>query len=250
MDGMGVTGEPGHLHLFQAVTSFTTDNEGFGPSIADPVPVPAGGSLLVSLVWDDPFGASTNDYDLFLVLLSCSGFDSKNQLPLPPCSISPGPPVGQSTDSQTGTHDPVEFAAYLNSTNSMQAIGIVIQNVSNLAAVRTFDMFILGKLADSPFPDHNFNTVSGSVPVESDAGGSPVSVVSVGAINQADCTGPDTCDKLPAEPTDFLHAPNLLWDICYFSPRRCHCRAGLAGCTVPAFQFDREHTRDSAHELA
>jgi hypothetical protein len=198
MDGTSITGEGGNLHLFQAVPNSTTDNEGFGPSIADPatVPgvniVPAGGRLVVSLVWDDPFGASTNDYDLFLVPLTCSGFSPSNLLPLPPCSIS-GPPVGASTDSQTGTHDPVEVAAYTNSMSATQAIGIVIQNVGNLAAARTFDMFILGTLFDRSTPDHNFNTSSGSVPAESDAGGSPVSVVSVGAVNQAQCSGPDSC---------------------------------------------------------
>src|SRR5207245_11512669 len=69
-------------------------------------------------------------------------------------------------------------------------IWIVIQNVNNAAAARTFDMFILGTLGDRPNPDHNFNTVSGSVPAEADASGSPVSVVSVGAIDQTQCSGP------------------------------------------------------------
>jgi Subtilase family len=199
VDGTSITGEAGGLHLFQAVSNSTTDNEGFGSVIVDPVTVPGvssifpnGGTLIVSLVWNDPFGASTNDYDLFLVPLNCSGFDTSNLLPKPPCTIS-GPPVGASTDSQTGTQDPVEVAAYTNTSASLEAIGIVIQNVNNAAAARAFDMFVLGSLADMPSPDHNFNTVSGSVPAESDAGGSPVSVVSVGAINQAQCTGPGNC---------------------------------------------------------
>jgi hypothetical protein len=191
VDGTAITGEPGSLHLFQAVPNSTTNNEGFGPSIVDPLTVPAGRSVTVSLVWNDPFGGSTNDYDLFLVPLVCSGFDPISQLPLPPCAISGGPVPGASTDSQTGTQDPVEIAVISNKGASPVAVGIVIQNVSNAAATRTFDMFIQGGLGN--VPNHNFNTVSGSVPAEGDAGGSPVSVVSVGAIDQTQCSGPGNC---------------------------------------------------------
>jgi Subtilase family len=190
VDGASITGEAGHLHLFQAVPNVTTDNEGFGPAVADTAAVQPGGFIWVSLVWDDPFGASTNDYDLFLIPLTCNGFDPSNHLPLPPCSISGPPVVGASTDSQTGTQDPVEIAALVNNTSSIAAVGIVIQNVSNLAAARTFDIFIN---THNNGQNHNFNTVSGSVPAESDAGGSPVSVVSLGAIDQARCLQPDNC---------------------------------------------------------
>jgi hypothetical protein len=191
VDGTSITGEAGHLHTFQAVANITTDNGGFGPSIADPLEVPANGIVKVFLAWNDPNGASTNDYDLFLVPLSCpNGFSAT--LPLPPCTIS-GAPLGLSTDSQTGTQNPTEMVVYQNSTNSPVALGIVIQNVSNAAASRTFDMFIDGTLSDGSNPDHNFNTVSGSVPAEGDAGGSPVSVVSVGAIGQSQCSGPGNC---------------------------------------------------------
>jgi Subtilase family len=190
MDGTPITGEPGSLHLFQAVASSTTDNEGFGPSIFDALTVPPDGNVAISLVWNDPFGASTNDYDLFLVPLSCRGLDPVSHLPLPPCTIS-GPPVGQSTDLQMGTQDPVEVAVYSNSNSLPVAVGIVIQNVKNAAAARTFDMFIAGGLGNAP--NHSFNTVSGSVLAEGDAGGSPVSVVSVGAIDQTQCPGPGSC---------------------------------------------------------
>ncbi len=183
VDGSGITGEGGHLHAFQAVSNFTTDNAGFGKLITDPIAVPANGVVQVLLSWDDPTGASANDYDLFLVLLSCpNGFSST--LPRPPCSIT-GAPVDFSIDSQTGTQNPTERVAYFNSTDSPVALGIIIQNVHNAAAARTFDVFITGE----PFSDHNFNTVSGSVRAQGDAGGSPVSVVSVGAINQTQCVG-------------------------------------------------------------
>ena len=191
VDGTSVTGEAGHLHSFQAVPNVTTDNAGFGSSIFDPLAVPPGGVVQVFLAWNDPNGASTNDYDIFLVPLRCpNGFAVT--LPRPPCTIS-GVPVGFSTDSQTGSQDPTENVFYQNPTNSPVALGIIIQNVNNAAASRTFDMFIGGALGDSAVPDHNFNTVSGSVPAEGDAGGSPVSVVSVGAIDHTQCSGPGNC---------------------------------------------------------
>lgn len=192
VDGTNITGEAGHLHSFQAVSNVTTDNGGFGPSIADPVGVPPNGIVKVFLAWNDPIGASINDYDLFLVPLSCPNGFSNVGLPLPPCTVA-GAPVGSSTDSQTGTHNPSEMAVYQNPTNSPVALAIVIQNVNNQAAARTFDMFVLGTLGDSANPDHNFNTVFGSVAAQGDAGGSPVSVVSVGAIDQVQCTASGNC---------------------------------------------------------
>jgi subtilase family protein len=192
IDGTSITGEAGHLHSFQAVPNVTTDNGSFGSSVFDPLEVPPAGVVQVFLAWNDPNGTSTNDYDLFLVPLRCPNGFAAALLPRPPCTIS-GLPVGSSTDSQTGSQDPTEVAVFQNSTNSPVAVGIVIQNVNNAAASRTFDVFIAGSLSDGPNPDHNFNTVSGSVPAEGDAGGSPVSVVSAGAIDQTQCSGPGNC---------------------------------------------------------
>jgi hypothetical protein len=186
-------GKAGDLHTFQAVTGTTVDNENFGSIIADPTTVGPSKKISVFLTWNDPANASSNDYDLFLVPLNCSGFSSTNLLPLPPCTIN-GAALASSTNPQTGTQPPVEELTYVNpSASSPVAVGIVIQNVNNTAASRAFDMFIGGALSDGANPDHNFNTLSGSVPAEGDAGGSPVSVVSVGAINRTDCTGTGNC---------------------------------------------------------
>ena len=196
VDGTNITGEAGHLHSFQAVPNVTIDNGGFGSSVFDPLEVPPGSVVQIFLAWNDPNGTSTNDYDLFLVPLSCPNGFAMTLLPRPPCTIS-GSPVGSSTDSQTGSQDPTEVAVYQNTTNSAVAVGIVIQNVNNAAASRTFDVFIAGSLSEGPNPDHNFNTVSGSVPAQGDAGGSPVSVVSAGAIDQTQCSGPGNCNGSP-----------------------------------------------------
>jgi hypothetical protein len=141
----------------------------------------AGASVVVWLVWDDPFGASTNDYDLFLV------------------QESTGDVVASSTDTQFG-FDPVERITYTNNTGVDDFFHILIQNWMNLAAPRTFDMFILQPEGAPAGPyrfgpngeNHNYNTVASSVLAQSDAGGSPVSVISVGAANW---TTPDTIEN-------------------------------------------------------
>jgi hypothetical protein len=193
-NGKSITGQAGGLHVFQAMSGVTVDNENVGSSVTDPATIPPLGEIIVLLTWNDPANTSSNDYDLFLVPLSCSGFARGTGLPVPPCSIS-GPPLASSTNPQTGTQPPVEELIFENPSASFPiAVGIVIQNANNAAAVRTFDLFVLGSLADGAIPDHNFVTVSGSVPAESDAGGSPVSVISVGAIDQTQCSDSGNCN--------------------------------------------------------
>jgi hypothetical protein len=97
------------------------------------------------------------------------------------CSVNP----------QTGSQPPVEGLACKNTSGATQEVAILIQNVDNAAEGRAFDMFVSG-LANEP-PDLNFYTPSGSVPAQSDAGGEPVSVVSVGAVDQTQCPGADNC---------------------------------------------------------
>jgi len=167
-------GLPGNLHLFQP-TADTSDILGMGPQAADVIQLPAGASVDIELVWNDPFGASSNDYDLFLV------------------QDSTGAVVDSGTEWQTGTQDPVEVVRYTNDTGVADYFHIRIRNFMNLAAPRTFDMFILQALPLVPWAkeNHNYNTVASSVPAQSDAGGSPVSVISVGAIDQGDSGNDD-----------------------------------------------------------
>ena len=72
-------------------------------------------------------------------------------------------------------------------------LGIAIENVNNAASPKMFDIFIHGYRDKSSLPNHNFNTISGSIPAESDAGGSPVGVIAVGAVNQSQCLSPANC---------------------------------------------------------
>jgi hypothetical protein len=202
IDGLAITGFSGDLHLFQGMANdpqpapgVTTDNENFGSTVFDPLlSIPPGQSVTVYLVWDDPVGASNNHYDLFLVPLSCGGLQA-GRLPKPPCTIT-GSPVEFSENPQTGTQDPVQSIPYTNMGGSPVTLGIVIQNVENEALPVTFDMFVFGYGSKQTAPNHNFNTISGSIPAQSDAGGTPVSVISVGAINQIQCPSPDNCTGL------------------------------------------------------
>jgi len=152
-----------NLHLFQS-TGATTDAFAIGSANFDPVFLGTGGMIVVFLAWDDPFGASANDYDLYL------GRDSDGLI------------VTGSEGEQSGTQDPVEVLVYTN-PGAAGYFDILINKWAGLA--RTFDMFI-STCDCAALPNgaiHNYNTLSSSVPNNSDAGGG---VVSLGAINASE----------------------------------------------------------------
>ena len=175
-DGASIVGASGHLHLFESTTS-TVDVLGLGPQPYDEIELNAGGEVVIFLTWDDPFGSSTNDYDLFLV------------------EESTGKVVASSTNKQCeGPQFPVNCIDYTNETGAQGFFHIVIQNAENRAAVKNLNMFLFEpgcaqsgplKLAPTRVERHNYNTVKSSISAQADAGGTPVSVVSVGAI----CSG-------------------------------------------------------------
>jgi Subtilase family/Abnormal spindle-like microcephaly-assoc'd, ASPM-SPD-2-Hydin len=179
LDGTTVTGinNTGHMHLFQR-TGTTTDVLGLGSQPFNTIRLPQNGEVALFLTWDDPFGGSGNNYDLFLV------------------QQSTGRVVASSTDNQAGRQDPVEFINFVN-RGSADTFRLVVQNVRDAAQVRRLNIFAVkpqcatgGPEVLAP-PQHerlNFNTATRSVPAQSDAGGSPVSVVSVGAICSATST--------------------------------------------------------------
>jgi len=183
-DGTAYGGDPGDLHLFQP-SATTSDALGLGATLSDVVKLPAGANVVIRLAWNDPFGASSNDYDLFLV------------------RSSTGAVVAYSVNLQTGTQDPVESLGYINDTGAEDDFYIFIQNWENLAAPRTFDMFVLsngcagpGPVRLAPYQDHNYNTAGGSIVAQGDAGGSPAGVISVGAANWQT---PDTLEPFSSQ---------------------------------------------------
>jgi hypothetical protein len=176
LDGTTVTGitTPGHLHLFQA-TADTSDVLGLGPQPHDVIVLPHGGEVAVFLTWDERFGTSSSNYDLYLIE------QSTNRV------------VAKSTDTQSGSQNPVEVLDFVNSGNT-GFFQIAIQNVRDQAPPRQLNLYAFEPecATDGPRPlvanrheRHNFNTPGHSITAQSDAGGSPASVISVGAICSA-----------------------------------------------------------------
>jgi hypothetical protein len=176
IDGTTISGiaNTGHLHLFQP-TADTTDVLGLGSQPYNVIALPQNGEVAIFLTWDDPFGASSNDYDLYLV------------------QQSTGRVVARSVDVQSGRQDPVETIDYVN-RGGQDFFRIVVQNVRDGAQPKHLNIFSFEPecaaggpqvLAPPRHERHNYNTATRSVSAQGDAGGSPVSVISVGAICSA-----------------------------------------------------------------
>jgi hypothetical protein len=176
LDGTSIAGitAPGHLHLFQQ-TADTTDVLGLGAQPYNVISLPQNGEVSVVLTWNDPFGASANNYDLYLV------------------QQSTGRVVASSTDVQDGRQDPAEALDYVN-RGAQDRFLVVVQNVGDAAQARQLNIFSFQPecaaagpqvLAPPRHERHNYNTATRSISAQSDAGGSPVGVISVGAICSA-----------------------------------------------------------------
>ncbi len=139
------------------------------PADGNRVILPPDGSLSIFLSWDDPWGSSLNDYDLFIR----DGSD---------VNICGGDFQGPGPNSF-----PAEACFWENTGPTDLELDIIIGNYLGDAAPVTFDMFLLCRscldLGNGNSMD--FNTEGSSVPNQSDAGGSPASVVSVGAVRHS-----------------------------------------------------------------
>ena len=190
VDGTSISGiaNPGHLHLFQR-TADTTDVLGLGAQPFNVIALPQNGEVVIFLTWDDPFGGSANNYDLYLV------------------QQSTGRVVAKSTDIQSGSQDPAETIDYVNA-GAADRFYIVVQNVRGAAQPKTLNIFSFepecaaagpALLAPPRHERHNYNTAARSVSAQGDAGGSPVSVISAGAICSASATA---AAAFPSDPNE------------------------------------------------
>lgn len=159
---------PNLCHQFSA-TSSTTNALSLAPGPANPVFVPSGGMVVVFLTWDDVFGATTSDYDLFLF--------QHDPFELAELSIS--------DNTQTG--EPAEALAFVN-LGPDQFFDIFIVNFNGASPAHNLEMFVFGGASLPNDTEINYNTTRSSVPMQSDSGGG---VVSVGTINASD-PGTDT----------------------------------------------------------
>jgi len=88
------------------------------------VVVPPGGTLTCILEWNDPFGASANDYDLVLL-------DQNLRV------------VAVSDDPQTGAQDPIEAISVVNTGNTNAVANVAIDRFGQ-SAPRRLELFCLG----------------------------------------------------------------------------------------------------------
>jgi subtilisin family serine protease len=123
------------------------------------------------VVWDDPWGASANDYDLF--------FSETTELQ--PCSLS----------RQNGDDNPTESCLFENETGATRTIDIFLANYRGTAQPRVLDMFVVcsGCVPLVTLNYLDFTTRGSSIPNQADAGGSPASVITVGAVGFDSPTG-------------------------------------------------------------
>jgi hypothetical protein len=182
VDGRPIRGisNAGRLHLFER-TPETTDVLGRGSQPYNVLALPSNGEVFVILTWNDPAGRSGNNYDLFLV------------------REDGGHVVARSTDTQRGGQDPLEIIDFTNRGDA-GLFRIVIQNVGSRAEPRDLNLFAFApqcaparprRLAAGRHERLNYTTASRSLPAQSDAGGSPVSVISVGAVCSASAAAAD-----------------------------------------------------------
>jgi hypothetical protein len=125
-----------------------------------------GGHASVTLTWNDPWDTSSNDYDLF--------FSDGTQIR----------PCGRPND-QNGNDHPAESCQLTNpSDTDVQTYDIFIVNFRGFAAPRVMDLFVACSNCVSQGNGNtlDFNTPGGSVGNQSDAGGSPASVITTGAV--------------------------------------------------------------------
>lgn len=122
--------------------------------------VQPGVTIIINLQWNDPFGASTNGYDLCVH---------------DPADV-PSSPLFCSMNLQTGSQNPTENLAITRNAPTPGTLGIRINRVG-AAAPRMFDLFVRFTGGGTM---NEFIVSEGSVPNKSDAGGG---VVSVGAVN-------------------------------------------------------------------
>lgn len=161
--------------------------------------VSANQSLTVVLQWSDPFGASGNDYDLYLMNASFNV-------------------IASSTDAQLGSQDPIEAFTWTNTTGADQLVRVLINWFSGLPN-RELELFTFGT-GTGAF-DHA--TQSDVLFGQQAAPG----VIAVTAINAAD-PGTDTIEWFASEGPSTIYTD--------FASQTSIQRQTLVGATIDGVQ--------------
>lgn len=122
--------------------------------------IPQGGSIIVVLQWNDEWGKSENNYDLYLG------------------NLINGRIISWSTDVQDGNDLPIESLTYLNTEQTGKNVAVLVQKVTGDPAV--LEVFI--------YPSSGAFLYTNNLVAEDSVYGHPAvpGVISVGAINAAD----------------------------------------------------------------
>lgn len=123
--------------------------------------LPASTNVRIVLQWDDLFGASSNDYDLYLYRYSNNSYTQ----------------VAKSYNTQNGNDDPLEFINYTSPVNSNYDYAIIVNKYSG--AAKNLEVFI--------YPSGNGYVYSNNIKPQDAIFGHPAvnGVISVGAVDQA-----------------------------------------------------------------
>ncbi len=113
------------LHNFGAAA-------GQGNDVGMTYEIPGGGIAAFFLQWSDPFGASSNDYDLFI-------FEGNTE-------------VASSIDLQNGSQDPIEFTAVENTGFGSIFVDIIIRKFSGTAQTLEINFNLDGNLIEFNVP--------------------------------------------------------------------------------------------------
>lgn len=96
--------------------------------------IPGGGLAAFFLQWSDPFGASSNDYDLFIV------------------DTFSGDIIAMSENFQTGTQDPIEFVGVENSGLGSALVDVIIRKFSGTPQTLEMHFNLDGTLTEYNVP--------------------------------------------------------------------------------------------------
>ncbi|CAD6490875.1 MAG: Subtilase family protein [Candidatus Argoarchaeum ethanivorans] len=159
-----------------------------------------GSSAIIVLQWNDEFGASGNDYDLYL------------------CDYYAGEVLFYSEGIQDGDDDPIEFIDAINTESSIIECFIVVANYNGAAATKTLEVFI--------YPENGASVYTDNIDPADSIFGHPAvpSVIAVGAIDASDPGNDDIEDFSSQGPATISYpAP-----VCRPKPDLC----GVDGVTV------------------
>ncbi len=173
-------------HEFQT-TGDTTEARGSQPSSFDSIWLETNDTVTIALEWNDPWGASSNDYNLYLYREGPDGRPA-------------GTPVASSTQVQDGNDDPEEILGYGNYGVAAGYFDIAI--VKRSGVPRILDMSILPTVRrqlPGTSAYHNFNTTRSSIVCENDAGGGVISVGAIGAYDPGNDTIETFSSRGPTE---------------------------------------------------